>query len=106
MALRKLRPPRLSSGIVFRAVIHARVWFSLCSLMSASACRAFFLGRGLFDAKRDIRQFQKTAAVGRAARTVFPGAFASRSLQAVTRCYPKVFGDLCLFIRFLGHVVH
>src|SRR6185312_1529208 len=87
-----------SGGIVFRAVIHSGVGLSFGSLVGTGSGRAFFLGCRLRYAQSDIGQFQKTAAVGRATRTVFPGALSRRALQAISRRYPEVFGDLRLLV--------
>ena len=63
-------------------------------------------GRGgflLFDCglpytQGDIGKFQKTAAVGGAAGTILPGAFAGRALQTISWCDPQVLGKLGFLI--------
>jgi hypothetical protein len=87
-----------SGGIIFRAVIHSRVGLSFSSLVGTGSDRAFFLGCRLGYAQSDIRQFQKAAAVGRATRTIFPGALSRRPLEAISRRDPEVFGDLRLLV--------
>jgi len=85
------------------AVLHSGIWFSFPGLMSAGGGGPLFAGHRLLYAKSNVSQFEETATIRRAARTVLPRTLAGWSFEAIPRRYPKVLGDLRLLIRFLGH---
>ena len=95
---------KLSFELIFSAaVLHSGIRLSFSGLMRAGGGCPLFAGHRLLYAKRNVSQFKETAAIRRAARTVFPRTLASRPFEAIARRDPKVFGDLRLLIGFLGH---
>ena len=71
----------------------------LYCVMSRGGCVLFLVVAGLLETKSNIGKLKKTRAGGDTAKPVFPGAFASRSFEAIAWSDPQpvgVIGDFGL----------
>ena len=68
------------------------VGLRLCCVVSGDGYGPFLVRAGLFKTKSNIGKLKKTRAGGDTAKPVLPGAFASRSFEAIAWSDPQPVG--------------